>query len=339
MTTRSRAEPRPTHRPWLAVLLGSLAVAACLPYLALKISWLCGGHLGIPAGSELRDAEGGSVLLVANALTAAMDACVVVLVLALTRDWGRRLPAWLVLAPLWLATGLLAPIVVGFPVVSLVEWFGAEPSGPDPGGADASLDPWVFTLVYTGFGVQALALGGLFARYVGRRWGRLLRPRLDALPGPLHGAGRAAAVGAAVLLLWPAAMRVLWLCGATVGLGAARAGDRDAAFHVTAAADVLFALAAAAGVLLLALRPARFGRVRVWVAVGLAWTGGAALTAWGGWLLAAGVFAGDAFAGGERPGVLLCLVYAGQVMSGSLVLAFGVRLLAGRVASGARSSC
>ncbi|MGX9226408.1 hypothetical protein ACWV95_08970 [Streptomyces albus] len=155
--------------------LAAGAVTACLPYLTLKLNWLAGGHLGIPEGSPLRD--GGAALWSVNALTVAMDATVLLLVLALVRPFGQRLPGLLLALPLWGAAGLLGPIAVAFPLQAVT---GVLRSGGGSGDGDPGrlLEGWVWTLVYTGFTLQALALGGLFALYVRRRWGALLRSPL-----------------------------------------------------------------------------------------------------------------------------------------------------------------
>ncbi|MEJ8644856.1 hypothetical protein WKI68_33535 [Streptomyces sp. MS1.HAVA.3] len=63
-----------------------MALAATVPYLALKTAWLAGSQIGIPAGSVL--SEPGLFLTVANSVTLAMDACVILLVLVLTRPWA-----------------------------------------------------------------------------------------------------------------------------------------------------------------------------------------------------------------------------------------------------------
>ncbi|GAA2408778.1 hypothetical protein GCM10010420_41400 [Streptomyces glaucosporus] len=64
--------------------LRAVAIAACLPYLAIKTAWLTGSHIGIPEGSELLAPENATAMLLVNSLTLAMDAAVVVLALALT---------------------------------------------------------------------------------------------------------------------------------------------------------------------------------------------------------------------------------------------------------------
>ncbi|MEO3752860.1 hypothetical protein [Streptomyces sp. B6B3] len=313
--------------------LRALAIASCLPYLTLKTAWLAGSHVGIPEGSELRTPDGETTLFALNLLTVLMDAAVIVLAVALTRPWGRRLPAWLVLGPLWAATGLLAPILVGFPTSVLAE---ATSSGSAVSEQhELYLDDWVFTVVYSGFSVQALALGGLFALAVRDRWGHLLRGRLAGLPRDASRSTAGAAVASLVLLLWPLTMNLLWLGGSTAGLNGTQIENRDTTYYVTTASDLLFVLAAGAGVLLLAFRPARFARLRTATSVGLAWVGSAALGAWGGWLLlTSGANFGSAEAD-ERTTALTAVTYAVQVLIGLLTVVVGARLLTARDAASA----
>ncbi|MEU9124509.1 hypothetical protein AB0C96_32460 [Streptomyces sp. NPDC048506] len=55
------------------------AIAACLPYLSLKVPWVAGSRIGIPESSALR--RDGNSLMVLNVLglTVAMDGVVVLL--------------------------------------------------------------------------------------------------------------------------------------------------------------------------------------------------------------------------------------------------------------------
>ncbi|MCP9973351.1 hypothetical protein [Streptomyces somaliensis] len=66
------------------------AIAACLPYLALKAAWLAGGRVGIPEGSVLL--EQPRLMAVANTVTLLMDTAVIVLALLLTQRWGSGCP-------------------------------------------------------------------------------------------------------------------------------------------------------------------------------------------------------------------------------------------------------
>lgn len=309
--------------------LRAVAVASCLPYLALKVAWLAGSPVGVPEGSPLRS---GTALFVVNALTAVLEAAVVLVAFALTSAWGRRLPAWLCTLPLWVATGLLAPVVVVAPATGVVGLFGWENAGSSDAGG--FLDPWVFAVVYGGFTVQALALGGLFAGYLRDRWGWLLRGRIAALPpSATLAAQRACAVAATGLVGLVVAVELHWLGGGTAALSEHQAADRDAAFHLNAASRVLFGLAAAAGVWLLTFRPARWSGVRVGTATLLGWVGGAALACWGGWLLLAQtVFRLSTATDALTP--LLALLYAGQMLAGTLILGVGARQFAERAAVG-----
>ncbi|WP_240661995.1 hypothetical protein [Streptomyces sp. WAC 06738] len=305
-----------------------VAAVACLPYLSLKTAWIAGSTVGIPAGSELLEKRG--TMAAVNSLTVLMDAAVIVLAFALTRPWGRRIPAWLVALPLWAATGLLAPIVVGFPLQAVIALFGGGGAGADDG--EPFLDEWVFTVVYTGFGVQALALGWLFALYVRDRWGHLLRGRLAGLPpSPTGPAQRVLAVLAAVVALLVAGLHLSWALGSTAGLSGHLVGQRSANLRVNEAIQVAFALAAAAGVVLVAHRPRP--RTRLATAAALGWTGGAALAAWSGWMLLASLVTENPVRGDRQPTQPMNLAYAGGMITGLLVLAVGATFLAERAAA------
>jgi hypothetical protein len=295
--------------------LRALAVVACVPYLALKIGWIAGGRLGIPDGSALL--ENPTLMAVANSVTVLMDAAVIVLALLLTQAWGRRVPAAVLVLPMWAASGLLAPIMTGFPLQLL---FG-ESTGVPPGKAPF-LDAWVFAVVYGGFILQGLALGALFVRYAKERWGHLWRGPVALLPRPdarISATGSAAAVLAAVC-------SVPHLLAAFTGRGFG-AGD-GAGEQLTVNARLVsgthgaFALAAVAGLLMLALRLG--GRTPLKAALALAWTGAGVLGCWGGWMLATGSVVGSA----DRAPFLDLLTYAVQVIVGLLALLGGTSLFA-----------
>ncbi|MFE3938543.1 hypothetical protein ACFXPJ_33500, partial [Streptomyces goshikiensis] len=166
-------------------VLRGVALAATVPYLVLKSAWLSGSRAGIPEGSPLL--EPGMFLTLANAVTLAMDACVILLVLALTRPWGMRLPPWLLTVPAFAATGLLTPILTAFPAQLLIRAVDPGARAPAEGAVRPFLDSWVFTVVYTGFTVQGLALAGLFVPHArergGRHWHGVRGPRGPPPPG------------------------------------------------------------------------------------------------------------------------------------------------------------
>ncbi|MCB5183351.1 hypothetical protein LG632_28835 [Streptomyces sp. SMC 277] len=295
-----------------------MAIAATLPYIALKLAWLSGSQLGIPEGSRLR--ESGPLLQAVNGVTVLMDVALVVLVLALTRPWGRRIPSWLLLVPAGVASGLLTPILTAFPTQRLLRLLGA---GTDPAAAAAPrepfLDDWVFTVVYTGFSVQALALAGLFVPYARERWGHLWRRRTGMSGGP-----RALAVAAAVGALVAAGTQIHWALGGTAGLTPALAADRTTDTAIVGTVHALCALAAAAGALLLAFGWARSARTPL----ALAWVGGAEALSWGGWLFLAALIPGSDPA--KEATATLQLTYAGQMITGVLAAAVLTRFLTAR---------
>ncbi|MFC9683853.1 hypothetical protein [Streptomyces sp. NPDC056948] len=322
--------PRPavrSSRP--RQILRAVAVLSCLPYLGLKAAWIAGSHIGIPEGSALLDDRVGMAVI--NGLSVLLDSAVIVLALVLTRPWGLKVPAWLLALPVWVATGLLAPIMTGFPAQLVVKAFGGG-AAPDQ-GHDSFLHAWVFTVVYTGFILQGIALGALFVLYARDRWGHLWRGRVWELPvgvvGPAH---RALAVAAAVLALLPLTVHLLWACGVTAGLSEGRAADRTADFYVLEAVYVMFLVAAVAGGFLLAFRRGR--ALPVAVPLGLAWVGSGAVACWGGWLSLASLGGVEDLA--DRPTPLMSLAYAGQMLVGFLVAAIGVYYFAERSARAAR---
>ncbi|GAA4046027.1 hypothetical protein [Streptomyces shaanxiensis] len=304
--------------------LRAVAIVSCVPYLSLKIAWIAGSRVGIPDNSSLL--EHRASVAVANSVTVLMDAAVIVLALVLTRPWGLRVPAWLLALPAWVATGLLAPIMAGFPLQLAVDALGGTAQTP-VGSDEPFLDAWVFGVVYTGFIVQGLTLGALFVLYARDRWGRLWEGRVWELPvGVIGAAQRAVAVAAAVLALLPLAAHLVWACGGTAGLDESHVADRNSGFYVMEALSAVFLALAVTGGLLLAFRRGRTLPVRLPLA--LAWVGSAALVCWAGWLSLAPLT--DV---GGSPTPLMNLAYAGQMMVGILVACLGVHFLAERSAS------
>ncbi|MEU8551894.1 hypothetical protein AB0C81_33820 [Streptomyces roseoverticillatus] len=310
--------------------LRAVTITACLPYLGLKAAWVAGSHIGIPEGSILRDAD--TSLVVANAVTILMDAAVVVLALLLTRPWGRRVPAWLLLLPMWGAVGLLTPIMYGFPAQLLVRALGGgAAAGSGGGGKRQFLDEWVFGVVYTGFIVQGLALGALFVLYARDRWGHLWQGTVGDLKAASPGRGqRAALTAAAVLAVVPGGVHLLWACGRPAGLAPEIARAYDAVFAAGETGYVLYAAATAAGIALLLSGAGRGSRLPLRVPLLLAGVGSAASAAWGGWQLLATLtsLADD----GRGPTAAMGVTYAVQVITGLLVLAAGARFFAARSA-------
>ncbi|GGU88511.1 hypothetical protein GCM10010275_25700 [Streptomyces litmocidini] len=317
--TRTESLPAPApgagHRPGPARrALRLLAILACVPYVSLKTVWVAGGEIGIPAGSVLL--EHRRMMVIANSVTVVADVLVVVLALLLTQAWGRRFPTRLLVLPMWAATGLLAPIVTGYPAQLAVALVTGDEKAAAPG--EPFLDDWVFGVVYGGFILQGLALGTLFALYARDRWGRPWRGRLGELSARTSGPGtRGLAVAGAVAALVPGALHLLWAAGSTTGLSARRIAERDADFHVLEAERFGFVVAAVAFVLFLVLR--RPARLRVRTTLALAWTASAAVGCWGAYMSLVSLLP-DPDPSKRVPG-LVQLSYAGDMITGFLLAA------------------
>lgn len=312
--TRTAPLPRPHHVPRTRRALRGLAILACVPYVSLKVAWVAGSEIGIPAGSVLLDHP--RMMVVANAVTVVADALVVVLALLLTQAWGRRFPAWLLALPVWAATGLLVPIMTGYPTQLVVAAVAGDGKAAAP--AEPFLDPWVFGVVYGGFILQGLALGTLFVLYARDRWGRLWSGRLGALSARTSGPGvRAVALAGSVTALASATPHLLWATGSTTGLSARRIAERDADFHVLEAQWLCFLAVAAVATLLLVLR--RPTRLRVRTTLALAWTASAAVGCWGAYMSLVALLP-ETDPGKRVPG-LVQLSYAGDMITGFLLAA------------------
>ncbi|TDC50540.1 hypothetical protein E1281_21745 [Actinomadura sp. KC345] len=248
----------------MAVCLAT--IAACVPYLTLKAAWLSGSTIGWNDA----DAAGESGLYTANAITMGLDAMAVVVVLAFTFRWGMRIPAWLVLAPIWIATGLLTPIVLAVPLGSVLQvLFSSEPLTT----SDNAIQGWVYGVVYTGFTLQALGLVTAFVLYARNRWADVFTMRTRDVPkGTTHQVHVLLAYAAGVLAALFAAVQLFWALGATAGLTAAQVDHRTAVQQLADGTGGLLALAGAAALVLIVRRDGR----RLVVPLAVAWTGAAA---------------------------------------------------------------
>ncbi|MFJ4318688.1 hypothetical protein ACIP46_25860 [Streptomyces lavendulae] len=317
--TPTPARPTAPHPGAGRRILAGAALAATLPYLTLKTAWVAGSHLGIPEGSILL--RPGLFFTVANAVTLAMDACVILLVLVLTRPWGMRIPSWLLTLPVFVATGLLTPIVLGYPSQLLVKALGMGADEQVRAASKPFLEPWVFAVVYGGFIIQAVALTGLFVPYARRRWGGLWQGAAGRrLPSPTGVVAGAAAVCAGAV----GAAHLYWAFGGSAGLSAQQAAVYSAETGVVSAAHAVCAFAAAAGALLLA----RGGTGRADLRLALAWVGSGATFSWGTWMLSAAV--GPQLGSGDGTTVALTLTYAGQMITGLLSAGVLIRFLRSR---------
>ncbi|WP_216212177.1 hypothetical protein [Amycolatopsis aidingensis] len=284
----------------LRFLVGYAAILGTFPYLLLKISWVTGGTLGLTDPTLVDTPE----MYAANAFTGGMDAVAILLALACTHAWGLRLPAALVLFPIWVGTGFLAPLVLAGPLIGMDFLLGANMM--------AGLASWVTPLVYASFIWQGCTLLTAFVLYARVRWARLFTARAAAgrltLPG---------AMGIAIAMV-TGCIQVGWALGVPTG----PPGDRGVAAHAVDAVQGLLTFAVAGAILVLAA-----GGRRVRVPMVLAWTGSAAMFAQGFW----GVGSAGALTGEWSTLLdlsLPLLVHAGQCLAGALLGLALVRRLA-----------
>jgi hypothetical protein len=255
-----------------------ISAVCCLPYLFLKVVWT----LDVPVGITDRSVLDDDGWVAANALMAVIQLVGLLLVLALTRPWSRRVPAWLLLVPVWVGTGLLFEVVVGAGLMGLFSP-PSDTSGEDLG----AFEPWVYVLVYASFAGQGIALAIAFACHVRSRWGRMLGQRTGDVVArrttPLRSwpQGHLAEIADAVAAMTALVALVLcyWAAGGSFGLSGAHAEDP----WMLHAARAVGAVTAGVGLLGLAGHWGR--RRRLWLPATLTWLGSGALVAFDGFLL------------------------------------------------------
>ncbi|GGV44235.1 hypothetical protein GCM10010182_80900 [Actinomadura cremea] len=94
-----------------------VGIASLLPYAAIKAYWAFGGRAGLRDGFDLavefrrNGAPEPIIWLEEHGIdfTAALAAVGAVLLLALVRPWGTRLPRWTLLVPAWAGAVLFLP--------------------------------------------------------------------------------------------------------------------------------------------------------------------------------------------------------------------------------------
>ncbi|MBE1534898.1 hypothetical protein [Actinomadura algeriensis] len=260
----------PPGRLRLAVCAAT--IAACVPYLTIKLAWLSGSTVGW----NDTEAAGDSVLYVGNLITMLMDAVAVAVASAFTFRWGLRLPAWLVLVPIWVAAGLLVPIAISVPPAAVIMVFDDAASASGDAGA---MQGWVFGVVYTSFTLQGIGLLTAFALYARVRWGDVLAARTrDVAVGATHGLQGLLLRTALVFAVVFAAVNLYWAFGGTAGRPDGPTGDLNPAQHILAGTGAVLAVAGAVALLAVLRRPHRPRRLVGPLAV--AWTGSAATFAW-----------------------------------------------------------
>ncbi len=197
------------------------AAIALTPYLLIKIAWTFGMFL---PNESMGDPNWRAI----NATTAVLALVGILLAMAFSRPWGERLPAWLVIPPVWVGTGLLVPMVVLAPVLG-----PAAVVRDEAAGAGAT---WAYEQIFVIASLVGVGLGlpTALAGYAKARWPEALGGPIDCgeLPGhtrqlqvPL---ARIVAVGCVILGL----TKVYWALGGTIGIDPARLHDRDPWWHL-----------------------------------------------------------------------------------------------------------
>jgi hypothetical protein len=312
----ARSERRAIGR--LGMVAAWVSAVCCLPYLFLKVVWTLDIPIGISDRSMLDD--GGWVA--ANALMAVVQLVALTVVLVLVLPAARRLPAWLLLFPVWVGTGLLFDVAVGSALLGL-ESTQSSGSGMDTGG----IEPWVYVLVYASFAGQGVALAIAFACHVRARWGSLLGRRTGdvvmrigarARSWPEKHLAQLAQVTAGLALV-TAAVAAYWAAGGSIGLSAEQEPPSSAIQLVRVAG----AVTAAAGLLGLA---GRWGTAkRFWVPAGLTWLGSGAMAAFDTFTLGLnGVFAAFGDLGSDYDYSGADAVVVVKIVVGLLAAAVGV---------------
>lgn len=298
------------------LIVGYLAIVAILPYFTLKLAWISGSTVGITSVSPVDAA----VVTGGNIVTAALEVAAAFVILAFTHSWGLRAPAWLVLIPTWIATGLLAPFIITGPVVGISVISDSSSAG------DGSLAPWVGPLVYIGFGAQAIGIGLSFVLYARDRWPRVFSVRLaDSPTGPYRSVLLLFGWLFTALLALVIVSRSAWALNSTWGLSSGLVESRGTAEKLADAATAMFALAAATGLLVLVYR--WWQKAPVWVPVALVWVGAGAVFANGMYPMVLRL-AGVTGSGTTAPQIgLVPFVDLVQVITGTAIAVTGAFLL------------
>ncbi|WP_327151098.1 hypothetical protein [Nocardia sp. NBC_01329] len=256
------AEP-PTDRLTKLRTIGGIGAAmAVTPYLLIKIVWTFG--LFVPT-----EEMGGADWRVINATTAFLAAVGITLALAFSRPWGESLPAWVVVLPVWVGTGLLVPMLLLAPVLG--------PAAMNRDQEAGSPDFWIYeqilvmiSLVGIGVGLP-LALAG----YARARWPEALSGSI-ACPEP-PGSTRQLQVALARLVAAGCALlgcvKLFWAAGGTFGLDTNRLGQRDLWWQLLSSSTAVWAFIGSWAILVLtAHRSARRffpPMAAAWVASGM----------------------------------------------------------------------
>jgi len=307
--------PQPGGVDRLGTAAAWISAVCCLPYLVLKVLWAFDVPVGITDHSLLHSKG----WVAENAAMAVVQLTGLLLVLALTRPWARRVPGWLLLVPAWVGTGLLFQIAVG----ALLTVFFSSTSHAASAGT-GGIQPWVYVLVYASFAGQGAALAIAFACYIRARWSAPLDVRTGDVIARRTARVRSwpekhlaqLAVTVAGLAVAMAVVCGYWAAGGSSGPSGALP-DPPSAMQASRLAG---AVTAVAGLLALAGRWGR-GR-RLWLPAALTWLGSGAMVAFDALVLV--LFVVFRPEGAEAGWSLTDTLVAVKVIVGVLAAAVGV---------------
>ncbi len=264
------------ERPSVARLIAGYGAVACaLPYLALKVVWLSGGTLGVADLEMMREPS----MTALNAVTAGMDLVAILIAMAFTHRWGMRIPAWLLLPPIWVATGLQAKFALAVPIVTVADLLVSHATPREPGGP---VQLWVYGLVYTEFVGMGIGLTLAFVLYARTRWTSVFQSTTGAmLQGSTHGVHVCLACATSLMAVAVGALHLAWAFGATVGLARELTAQRTLSSYLVNGIDAVLAIAAAVGISMMVHRRGRHAPFGLPLA--LAWVGAGSLFGWGLW--------------------------------------------------------
>src|SRR5262245_27548666 len=299
------------------------AIVFMLPYLALKIAWLTGNAVGF-RDESLVSAPG---MMFANALSFGMDFVAVGLALTFAHGWGLRVPAWLVLFPMWVATGFLAPAILLLPISIISQMSASRPAPSTP----SMLQPWVGLVVGSSFAGQGAALIVAFVLYLRTRWADLLEATIrPAVTGRTRRAQVMLATSAALMAVAAGGLHLVWAFGGTAGLGDRElSGPRGQSYLLHGIWGVM-GIAGATGILAMVHR---WSRAPFKLLLAITWIGAGSLFAWGLWSLIF-VLSGIRFGPRTETGSeLMNILSVVQFTAGTLIGLVAVILLAERRAA------
>ncbi|MFB9878311.1 hypothetical protein ACFFMN_10250 [Planobispora siamensis] len=311
----------------LRVTAVAVAAAGTLPYITLKVTWLTGGRLGLNDSGLTSDAGFFGL----NLLTLGMDAVALLIALAFLRPWGRRIPAGLVLLPMWVGIGLLAPLPLLAPLTALAAVL--EKGAVVPAGAPVA--GWVYLVVYAGFICQGIGLAAGFLHHARHRWPAVFEARTSegaaGAAGPARELQTFVAWGAVAVAAVLVVIDLGWALGAEYGLTAEMIAQRRFGARLQDGVNAALAAAAVTGLLTVVRR--RSDRP-LWIPVALAWVGSGGMFGWSLWSMVVTLTPNPLNPGGGQG--VTGLVGLFTLLTGAVVGLAGIFILVGRISGDVR---